>query len=124
MSGKEDRLKKFNEQRRVYDKEGAREALKNKLKQSLKKKMTTILVGCVEAVEKKLGNVWGHGKYRDEKNDDELDFTVEWQRCRDLMFDLGNAQIRYMEKELDQYDVDVIKYTIQSNQSLNKELGL
>jgi hypothetical protein len=104
-----DKLKQFSESRKLYNKEASKESTRRQLKQQLKKKMTTILVGCVDEIEKFFGDIWGHGLHSDEKTDNQLDATPIWNQCRDKMFDRGNAQIRGMEKELDGYDLEVIR---------------
>ena len=104
-----DKLTKFTQQRKLYDKESSKESARNRLKTMLKKKMTTILVGCVARIEEEMGNLWAHGVYSQDKTDAELDLTVVWKMCRDKMFDLGNAQIRAMEKELNGYAVEVLR---------------
>lgn len=114
-----DKLQKFTEERKLYSKENQREAHRNRLKQLIRKKMTTILVGTIDEFEKAFGVNWGHGLEDEDKTDEQLDLAVMWNICRNKIFDRGNIQIRGMEKELDTYDVELIRY--ESNFKKTKE---
>lgn len=103
-----DKLRKFSQERNDYNKEGRKESIKNRLKQNIRKKMMTVLVGAIDEFEKAFGEVWGHKINSVDKTDGELDFTAVWNQCRDKIFDRGNLQIKGMEKEIDGYEVELI----------------
>lgn len=105
-----DKLQKFAQERKLNSKENQREAHRNRLKQLIRKKMTTILVGTIDEFEQAFGYNWGHGLENDDKTDEQLDLAVAWNICRDKIFDRGNIQIRGMEKEIDTYEVELIRY--------------
>ena len=105
-----DKLQKFTQERKLHSKENQREAHRNRLKQLIKKKMTTIMVGAIDEFEKMFGENWGHGLDNDDKTDEQLDLAAAWNICRDKIFDRGNIQIRGMEKEIDTYEVELIRY--------------
>ncbi len=111
----QDKLTKFTDERILYNKESQKVANRERLKQFLKKKMTTIMVGAIDEFEKSFGEVWGHKFTSDEKNDDELDMTAIWNMCRNEVFDRGNAQIRAMFNEIDTYEIELIRHTVRFN---------
>ncbi len=110
-----DKLQKFAQERKLINKENTAQAHRNRLKQFMKKKLTTVMVAAIDEFEKSFGENWGHGLTSDEKTDEQLDLTPAWNMCRDEIFNRGNIQIRAMEKELDSYELELIRYESQFN---------
>lgn len=112
MGDNYEKLKKYVDVRKVYDKEGYNIACNNKLTWHIKKKMTTMMIGIIEQFEKHFGDLWGQGLKDDECTDEQLDDKVLWKKCRERILDIGNTQIRGMEKELKEYIVEMVRHKI------------
>jgi len=81
-----------------------KERSRERLQSIATKKIRTTMIGALDSVEKKLGHLWGH---------DELDPTAEqiafrkvYDELRSEILDKGNNQIRNLEAELIQYEVE------------------
>jgi hypothetical protein len=74
------------------------------------KKLRTTMVGAMSAVEKRLGVLWGQGKPAEELSESELAWREVWYLLREEILDLGNGQLRAIEKEMPQYQVDWKRY--------------
>lgn len=75
------------------------------------KKMDTIIIGAIAAIENKLGFCWGNGKTNLTKTEQE--FKKIWQELRTEILDKGNSQKRALHKELEQYELNWLRYTIE-----------
>lgn len=71
------------------------------LKQVLKTKIKTTMIGALSAVEECLGEVL----FSDPT------INAMYQKCRQMILDNGNEQIRNMEKEVDLYNINRATYT-------------
>lgn len=85
---------------------------KRRLNDLLKKHMTTLMIGAIAEFEKSFGEDWGHGLVDEERNDDQLDDKAVWNQCREKIMDLGNKLIKEVNKELNNYNVESVKYQI------------
>lgn len=105
-----DRLQKFNNERKLKEEASNKVADKNRLREYLKKQMTTMMIGCLARFEEKFGELWGHGRSLEEKTDDELDNSAIWKMCRESILDFGNDKINHMHKEISNYNVELTRY--------------
>lgn len=101
-----ERLRKVSKERESTSAERKKRMSKDRLKQNVKKKLQTTFIGAISKVEAFLGDVWGHGLEEKECTDAQLDFYDIWQQCRDEILNLGNAQIRAIDKEFEFYDME------------------
>lgn len=74
---------------------------KEKLKASMRNKLTRTFVGCLSAIESEL---LATGKPEDKER---------FKRLRSRILSTGNDQIRNMEAELEKYNIEYIPYHIE-----------
>ncbi len=84
---------------------------KNRLKQDIKKKITTTMIGALSSFEKRFGKLWG----MDVENEEDLTpqqqkFLSIWLEVREEILDRGNAQIGAAQANLDGYNIESVKY--------------
>ena len=79
----------------------------DRLEKIVTTKMRTIMIGALAAIEKTFGDLWNDGVPVGEF---EVQCHKEWIMLRQIILDLGNKQIRAVQKELQQYDIDWNKY--------------
>jgi hypothetical protein len=84
---------------------------KNKLKQDIKKKITTTMIGALSSFENRMGRLWGFHKSEEEiLTPQEEKFLNLWLEIREEILDRGNAQIGAACANLDSYDIEPVKY--------------
>jgi hypothetical protein len=115
------KLKKYTDERKLYDEKASKQVGRNKLSGSIKKNITTMMIGAIAAFEEAFGEDWGHGLEDDQRTDEQLDDKIVWNQCRERIMDFGNDLIKRMERELNNYNVEALKYTIKFHQKDNKE---
>ncbi len=106
----ENKLETMNNMRKSYiqkNKENWKTKCNERLQNIIAKKMTTLMIGSLDNIEKIFGDLWGHGK---PETDFELECFKEWSILRQAILDLGNKQIRAIKKECEQYDIDWNRY--------------
>lgn len=86
------------------------ERSKTKLARDIKKRIETTMIGALASVEKYFGEFWG--MYSAEKNDEQLRVEELYEELRSEILDKGNAQIRNIQAEIQNYDVLWQKYHI------------
>lgn len=72
---------------------------RDRLRKILESKMKTIMIGAIASMEEEFSELL-----------DNPDFFDAFTRCRSSILDKGNAQIRNMREELDQYKMDWERY--------------
>jgi len=77
---------------------------KERLKTIARKKIQTTMIGALDTIEKKLGFLW-EGDTKQEKQLKEIYDVV-----RQEILDRGNDQIRNLDNEINQYDVEWLRY--------------
>ena len=73
-------------------------------------KHRTTLIGSLSRFEECFGALWGHGLDETELTETQRMWREVWQRCRTGVLDNGNQQLRALEKELEQYEVEWLRY--------------
>jgi hypothetical protein len=71
--------------------------------------MQTVMIGALSAVEEKFGFLWGQGSEQPLTKNQILLSDI-FQVLRSQILDIGNAQIRNAETEIDTYDVEWNRY--------------
>lgn len=85
---------------------------KNKIKQDVKKKITTTMIGALSSFEKRFGKLWGfHKEEGEELTTQEQRFLQIWMEVREEILDRGNAQIGAANANLDNYDIEPARFT-------------
>lgn len=73
---------------------------KERLKKIADKKLQTTMIGALDSIEKHLGTLW--------ENDEIL--REKYELIRQEILDRGNDQIRKLNTEIDQYEVEWLRY--------------
>jgi hypothetical protein len=77
-----------------------------------KKKIQTTMIGALDTIEKKLGQFWTP-EDGDRPTNEQLAVKMVYDEVRREILDRGNHQIRNLETELAQYEVEWKRYTLQ-----------
>ena len=85
---------------------------RNRLFEICKKKITTTMIGALDTIEKKFGQYWTP-KDGQKMTNEQLAIKALYEEIRREILDRGNHQIRNLETELSQYDVEWKRYTLQ-----------
>jgi hypothetical protein len=75
---------------------------KDRLKKIAHKKIQTTMIGALDSVEKHLGFLW----------EDDNKMRAIYEIVRQEILDRGNDQIRNLDSELEQYDVEWLRYNM------------
>ena len=86
-----------------------KEKSKDRLTKNCKKKVQTTMIGALSSIEDHLGFLWGH------KSDEALSEEQEkmrqlYEELRSEILDKGNTQMRNIDAELTQYDINWNRY--------------
>ena len=89
-----------------------KEKSKDRLTKNCKKKIQTTMIGALSSIEDHLGFLWGH------KSDEALSEEQEkmrqlYEELRSEILDKGNTQMRNIDAELTQYDINWNRYQYQ-----------
>lgn len=117
-------LTRARQESKERDKERYKELSKQRLLNILEKKILTATIGAISKFEEGFGELWGHNSMRlteDQKAEREI-----WEQTRQRILDLGNAQIRAVRQEFEQYVMQWEKYqtefvSVQEYEDLTKE---
>jgi len=93
---------------------------KDRLSKILKKKIQTTMIGALSTIEENLGFLWG-GENSLSPTDEQKKMKVLYEKIRSEILDRGNNQVRNIDAELSQYEVEWLRYSmnmpvIQKNQ--------
>ena len=75
---------------------------KNRLQTIATKKIQTTMIGALDSIEKHLSFLW----------EDDIELKEAYELVRQEILDRGNTQIRNLENELNQYDIEWLRYNI------------
>lgn len=84
---------------------------KDRLKKIACKKIETTMIGALDTIEKKLGFLWAaddNGKLSNTARQ----LKELYSQIRQEILDRGNTQIRNLNTEIDQYDVEWLRYNL------------
>jgi len=83
---------------------------KDRLKIEAKKRIRTTMVGAIASIERHFGHLWGYDEPN--KTPQEQEMLQVFKDLRTEIFDKGNDQIKFVESEIDKYDVEWKKFHI------------
>jgi len=92
-------LKKMKQDADLQRKTKYKTDSKERLKKIARKKIQTTMIGALDTIEKHLGFLW----------EDESEQSKQL-RVRQEILDRGNDQIRNLDNELSQYDIEWLRY--------------
>ena len=81
---------------------------KERLKKIASKKIQTTMIGALDSIEKHLGFLWEE----DEEGKCNAGLRETYEIVRQEILDRGNDQIRNLSTELEQYDVEWLRYQL------------
>lgn len=82
------------------------------LKKLVAKRIQTTMIGALAAIEEKFKDFWTP-KDGDKMTEEQQSLYNIFQEIRSSILDNGNNQIRLLEKDIEQFDVEARQYTIQ-----------
>jgi len=84
---------------------------KERLKKIAAKKIQTTMIGALDSIEKHLGFLW------EEDIDGKADGALRelYETVRQEILDRGNDQIRKLNVEIDQYEIEWLRYNLKLN---------
>lgn len=85
---------------------------KNRLRKIFEKKIKTSFIGALAKFEEFFGQIWGHGKKDSECTKEQIKLKNLWEKCRTEVLNNGNNQLRAIELELHQYEIDWLRYKL------------
>jgi hypothetical protein len=88
---------------------------KERLSKILKKKVETTMIGALSSIEEHFGFLWGAsgGPVSNQDLTEEQKIMYEaYQKVRSEILDKGNTQSRNIDAELNQYEVNWLRFTM------------
>jgi len=89
-----------------------KEASKERLLKISCTKVRTTMIGALDSIEKKLSPLWNVEEGKRLTND-QLRLKQLYEEVRNEILDRGNTQIRNLETEFQQYEINWKRYTLQ-----------
>lgn len=87
---------------------------KRRLETIIKTKMTTTMIGALDAIEKNFGFLW------DSDSDEAIHMKNVFDDVRKQILDNGNKQIKSVQEELKRYDIEWLRYETKMTVATNK----
>lgn len=85
-----------------------RDNCKHVLSKNISKKITTTMIGALDAIEKEFGFLWNQGDIP--TNNQQRDLKEKYDLLRKRILDLGNSQIKKVDEDLNNYDIENKRY--------------
>jgi hypothetical protein len=105
-----DQCKQVVNKRKLENEKNYCVASKERLRRIIERKLRTTFIGDIAAIERNFGHLWGIGKSDDECTENQLKWRDVWELLRNTILNKGNAQIRALDNELEQYDIKWNRY--------------
>lgn len=96
-------MKKKVHDEKIRSEEKYMKESKERLKKILTTKIRTTMIAALDTFEKKFGELWNHGSRAQTQQEQML--REIYEETRKHILDVGNDQIRNMEKELEDYNI-------------------
>ena len=97
----------MNKKEEIYKQKSKERLLKN-----CKKKIQTTMIGSLSSIEEHLGHLWGH-KTSDQLTEEQEQLRQVYEELRSEILDKGNTQMRNVDAEISQYDINWNRYQYQ-----------
>lgn len=110
-----DKLKNAVKQRKEQGQKRHEHNSKDRLLRIIKKKLETTFIGDIAAIEESLGYLWGIDFEDKDLTENEEKLKKIWFDLRNNILDRGNAQIRGIKSELEQYTINFDGYNYHFN---------
>ena len=79
---------------------------RERLKKIARKKIQTTMIGALDTIEKHLGFLW------EDESSQSKRLKEIYEIVRQEILDRGNDQIRNLDTEINQYDIEWLRYTL------------
>lgn len=88
-----------------------KEQSRTRLMRIIETKLKTTLIGSVSRFEGHFGRtLWGHGLPEEQLTEAQKQWREVWNQCRNEVLNNGNQQLRALEKEIINYDIEWLRY--------------
>jgi len=104
-------LIKYNLEREANRKAKYKSDSRDRLGKICTKKITTTMVGALDSIERHFGFLWNNNN-DDVLSDEAKHMKQLYEKVREEILDNGNNQIRNLLLELEQYEVEWMRYTL------------
>lgn len=78
---------------------------RERLKRIIGKKFDTTMIFPLSQFEAAFGFLWGQDKQKGDLSEEEKDMRAKWEKCRNAILNLGNAQKRNSMTEIDLHEI-------------------
>lgn len=89
-----------NKTREMKEKEEYEKQSKDRLERIISKKITTTMIGALNAFEEQFADMWI----------EDLELQSKWMEARGKVLDIGNKQIKDLKEEFKQYTMNWDRY--------------
>ncbi len=87
---------------------------KEKLRFDVERKIKTTMIGALATFEENFGYLWGYDRPQNEAlTQEEEENLLIWEYIRNEILDRGHSQIRAMNHEIENYEVEWQRYKYQ-----------
>lgn len=88
-----------------------KEDSKHRLKEIAKKKIQTTMIGALDSIEKFFAFLWQPDRNGRISEEGKI-MKNKYEKAREEILDRGNNQIRNLNNEIDQYDIEWLRYNL------------
>lgn len=85
--------------------EYSKEKFKERLKSIISKKIDTTMIYPLSQFEALFGELWGNQKDEELLTEQQKDYRIKWQKCRNNILNNGNRNKRNAQIEIDGHDI-------------------
>lgn len=94
----------------MIETERMRDEYRERLKRIIGKKFDTTMIFPLSQFESAFGVLWGQDKQKTDLTKEEMEMRVKWEKCRNAILNLGNAQKRNSMTEIDLHEITQKKF--------------
>lgn len=92
---------------------------KRRLSNTMKTRIKTAFIGSLNQFEDMFGFLWGNGKNESELNENEKKWRSLWLQTRSKILYNGNSQIRLVDFDLSNFDINFLQGNRGKNEKEN-----
>lgn len=102
-----DSLFKNRKEKEKQQKDQYKKSSKDRLRKICSTKIRTTMIGALDIIEKYLSEHW------ESNSEGANELKQIYEKIRQEILDKGNTQIRNLETEFEQYDIEWLRYTLE-----------
>lgn len=108
---KEQELSNLKKQQKLNNRHQFQDISKQRLKNIIKKKITTTFISALDEFERTFGQkLWGHNLPETELTDEQKENKLKWENVRKNILNRGNNQYRALMSEIELYEIEFCGY--------------